>query len=133
MKSTKTAAVHIVDKVVGDQNIANLFSGIYSKLYNCLNDEEVFQNQEEINLAVQSKCAVDLCESPNCHIISPDMVFKAINKLNMHKKDGIYKLDTNNFIHGDGQLHYLLSKIFQSMLTHGVCNIKLFQSMKEQI
>ena len=129
MNSSKTAQVHIVDKVEGDQNIADLFRDIYSNLYNCIEDNNIYDIQLEIQNEVRDKCAVGLCRSPNCHNISTCMVERAIEKLNPHKKDVIYNLDTNNFIFGKGQLQGILAKLFQYMLTHGICNMKFFKSI----
>ena len=129
LNSTRSTPVNVIDKVKGDQNIADLFKNNYSTLYNCLDDKELSEMQAVIEDDVLNKCAAGRCDSPNCHIITANMVAKAINKLNNHKNDEIYNLNTNNFIYADGNLFGLLSRIFQSMLTHGICNIKFYKSV----
>ena len=65
----------------------------------------------------------------NSHEISPNIIANAITKLNKHKKDEIYDLNTNNFIFGTPKLNTVLSKILKSMLLHGVCNVKFYKSI----
>ena len=129
MKSSNLSLPEVVDGNITKQDIANGFAGIYSELYNSIQDPEINHTKESVNQSINIKCAVGLAYV----IIATAIVFplilwkKAIKNLKSGKRDEVYDIYTNNIIHAPEQLSDKLASVITAMITHG-CSDEYFNS-----
>ena len=115
----------VVDNVVGDHNIANLFKGQYDKLYNETSCE--FDISNVLFEDICNKCCSGMCNFD--HSISKKDVEDSVKKLKCDKKDPINDLISNNLIHGSDKLFTHLSLVFQLLINHGISDASLNASI----
>ena len=101
-----------IDGVVGDEEIAQLFSDKYNHLYNSVSYDVDEMNviNTEINKQIKENVAYD---------ISVDEVIEGVQRLKRGKSDGEEGLNSNHIIHGPKILFVLLALIFNSILVYG--------------
>ena len=127
MKNSNISLPEVVDGNITKQDIADGFAGIYSELYNSIQDPEINQTKESVKQSINNKCAVGQCNNSHCHSVSSDLVKKAIKHLKAGKRDEVYDIYTNNIIHAPEQLSDKLASVITAMITHG-CSDELFNS-----
>ena len=101
-----------IDGVLGDEEIAQLFSDKYNHLYKSVSYDVDEMNiiNTEINKQIKENVAYD---------ISVDEVIEGVQRLKLGKSDGEEGLNSNHIIHGTKILFVLLALIFNNMLVHG--------------
>ena len=101
-----------IDGVVGDEEMAQLFSAKHNHLYNSVSYDVDEMNviNTEINKQIKENVAYD---------ITVDEVIEGVQRLKLGKSDGEEGLNSNHIIHGPKILFVLLALIFNSMLVHG--------------
>ena len=101
-----------IDGVVGDEEMAQLFSDKHNHLYNSVSYDVDEMNviNTEINKQIKENVAYD---------ITVDEVIEGVQRLKLGKSDGEEGLNSNHIIHGPKILFVLLALIFNSMLVHG--------------
>ena len=101
-----------IDGVVGDEEMAQLFSAKHNHLYNSVSYDVDEMNviNTEINKQIKENVAYD---------ITVDEVIEGVQRLKLGKSDGEEGLNSNHIIHGPKILFVLLALIVNSMLVHG--------------
>ena len=101
-----------IDGVLGDEEIAQLFSDKYNHLYKSVSYDvdEMNSINTEINKQIKENVAYD---------ISVDEVIEGVQRLKLGKSDGEEGRNSNHIIHGPKILFVLLALIFNNMLVHG--------------
>ena len=111
-----------VDGSVGI-DACNVFKNKYYNLYNEAPDENLVEFLNNMEIEIERAC-VGSSTSSHLHVISDEMVKKAIGKLNKGKGDVSDLVFTDSFINAPLIVYEFLAKVFSSMLLHGFsCNI----------
>ena len=116
----------IVDGKHTESDIADNFAEIYSNLYNSINDDRLQYMINKVHGAVSDVCILGKCHD-SCHVITTEVVKRAISKLKRGKKDEIHFLSSNDIIEAQDILAPILSQLFSAILIHN-CTDKDFNS-----
>ena len=116
----------MIDGNTSESEIANHFANIYSDLYNSVNDNEIHEIKEKADQAVTTICGRGGC-CDSSHVITPNIVKRAIAKQKKGKKDEIHNLSSDNLIEAPNSLASPISQIFIAILRHS-CTDELFNS-----
>lgn len=104
-----------MDNITGNENIANIFSEKFERLYNSVG----YKNEDMLEI---TKTVDHLIDNDNCkssHIITIENILKAVDKLKTGKSEanGIF---SDHILQGPRRLHIILLLLLNSMLSHGV-------------
>ena len=103
-----------IDDEVGSGNIANHFAGIYSELYNRVEQDRELKNlQDELDNKVQ---AGDMFE---VNRVTEDVVKQALARMKTGKNDSIYDFQSDCLTEGPPGLVTHLTHLIRSFLIHG--------------
>ena len=102
-----------IDGVVGDEEIAQLFSDKYNHLYNSVSYAYGIDEMNVINMEINTQIKENVA-----YDISVDEVIEGVQRLKLGKSDGEERLNSIHIIHGP-KLFVLLALILNSMLVHG--------------
>ena len=109
-KSDKVTA-NIIDGK--DENVEEHFSGIYSNLYNSIDDKEAMKKMYvEVENKVNRKSLADVEK------VTPAIVKEAVNKLNNNKTDPTYSFTSDFLKNAPDILFSHLAVIIKSFLIH---------------
>ena len=114
-----------IDSISDSDDIASLFAGKFSALYNSVPcDEELMHNVcISVSESVNDVCICNKSDVNHLHNINVKQVMKAVNEMKSNKKDGTNMLISENIIHGTHKLYVLLSLLFTCMIIHGYCPV----------
>ena len=116
-----------MDKKVGSENIAELFSDKHQELYNSVKyDHDQLAIIRNNNMTDVTMCCMNAHSCNNSdnivhtHCVTHDQVRCAINKLKPGKSDCIDGMLSDNFKNDTLKLNICISLLFTCMLTHGI-------------
>jgi endonuclease/exonuclease/phosphatase family metal-dependent hydrolase len=112
MRRCSPSVAKIIDGVA--DNIPDHFAGIYSKLYNSVNDDEPLMNT--FNLVNKKITSLSMEQVMK---ITPEVVGKAISKLKSNKKDPTFFLTSDYLTNAPPVLYDHLSNLLRFYLIHG--------------
>ena len=95
-------------------DIAGHFKGIYSDLYNSVDDMD---NLFELKVEIENK--INFTQLFEVAKVTPDAVKEAASKLKDNKSDPTYSFSSDCLKHGPDKLYELLSVAIQCYLVHG--------------
>ena len=104
-----------IDEEVGDSNIANHFSTIYSNIYNKVDLGDEFEN---LCYDVDQEVAEDSFSLVNK--IDNELIRKALKIMQAKKADAIFNFQSDCIMNGPPALIMHLPNLVKSILTHGV-------------
>lgn len=110
---------NMVDDVIGEKDIVQLFSDKYQNLYNSVS----YDSNEMQNIILEINSKIDLissCCSHGNHDISVTDVLDAVAHLNSAKIDGSTNIMSDHIIHGSDRLCVYVSLLFTMMLKLGM-------------
>ena len=103
-----------IDDEVGSSNIANHFAGIYTKLYNQVEQaEDIKQLQEELNSKISSADIRDI-NRIDCNLIK-----EALARMKGNKSDAIFDFQSDCLINGPPELVSHLVQMIKTFIMHG--------------
>ena len=119
MKGSCRKTTNVMDNVVGNSDICELFRQKYNNLYNspAYNSNDLVN---ELQKSISKTCSRNCNSSKHLHFIRPRMVSDAICKLKSESYDKLYDLYAKNLTHGTDKLNVLLAMSFTAFLTHGL-------------
>ena len=77
---------------------------------------------DDVNVLVTNKCNNNNCTSSQCHVITKELLMKAVYNLKNGKDDETYYISSDHFIHASDIAIEKLSKILDLMLKHGIAS-----------
>ena len=110
----QTSISSIIDDNVGPENIANTFANIYNKLYNKVSNGEDLNNvRMEINKCISPASLSEL------NRIDEKLIRKGRNKMKSSKRDALFDVVSDCYIHGPPKLFEHLTAMIRMFLVHG--------------
>ena len=103
-----------IDEEVGGDNIANHFAGIYSKLYNKMEEDEKLDN---ILAGLEAKIGTDSVSQISR--VDENLIQNALNRMKANKRDAIFDTISDCYTHGPPQLLSHLALLVRIFLQHG--------------
>lgn len=115
IRKLRCSAPIIANKIDGKyENIPNHFAGIYSKLYNSVNDKgDLIDVQNMLNKNIDSNSVDEV------HKITPIIVADAVNHLKDGKADPIYDFSSDCLKNAPFIFYEQLASLFRKFLIHG--------------
>ena len=118
-------SVNIIDNVIGDVNISNLFKERYDRLYNEFDND--FDSFNVLYDDINCICCSNKCKFS--HNVTADDVKFSIKNLKLEQKDPIHQVFSNNLINGSSSLFFHLAMVFQLMINHGIVDASLSEAL----
>ena len=119
MRGTNNRLPEIVDDILGDEEISNLFGGKFDCIYNSVSYSSVELN--EIRNTIEKRIKDNILSPDN--ILSATLCTEDINtalqSLKAGKSDGNLGIYSDHIIHGTDLLYKYISMLFNAMLIHG--------------
>ena len=113
-RGTSSSFSSRIDEEVGAENIANHFAEIYEKLYNNVESgDEMNSIREAVHDGVNENSQVQISR------INEGLIQDALNLLKAKKKDAIFDICSDLFIHGPPQLVTHLTNLIRLCFSHG--------------
>ena len=126
LNSSPNTVTNVVDNVMGENNIVNIFKDKYRALYN-EHDFNYSSITRELNKLISNKCKVNKCNFN--HEINRYDVIEGIKNLKNNKNDPIYHITSNCIKNGSVFFHDKLAVAFKLMLSHGISSEQLNKSI----
>lgn len=104
---------NMIDGVIGEENISEVFANKYESLYNSVSYDE--NDMNELAKTLNARITDDTVQ----YHISYENVVAALSNIKRGKNDGYGMLYSDHFINGPSRLLVLLSMLFNSMIVHG--------------
>ena len=103
-----------IDEEVGGNNIADHFAGIYTKLYNKVDTNEMLDNiSTEFEAEIGAKNVTEI------NRITEKLVKDALNRMKANKRDAIFNTVSDCYINGPPQLLTHLTSMIKMYVQHG--------------
>ena len=103
-----------IDDEVGSKNIASHFAGIYSDLYNRVENGAVLdQVSERINSGINTTSKAQLDR------IDENLIKSALKKMKSNKRDAVFDTVSDCYSNGPPELVFHLTKLVRMYLSHG--------------
>ena len=119
LNGNKRTIANIVDDKNSDNEIAVLFNDKYNELYNSVSDDNFNATVKDVEKLVYDKCNKNLCNIPNNHNVTDNVIKNAIMRLKKGKDDEVYEMYSEHFINAPESMHAVFGKIISCMLRHG--------------
>ena len=103
-----------IDEEVGSTNIANHFAGIYSNLYN-----QVEQAQKITDLQVELNSKISSADISEIDRIDENMIRMALGRMKENKSDSIFDFQSDCLINGPPELLSHLVHMVKTFIMHG--------------
>ena len=104
----------VIDNEVGGSNIANLFAGIYSKLYN-----QKDYGQEISDLWGQLDKDISATNMSDAESINEDLIQEALRKMKGNKNDAVFDFQSDCLTSGPPELVKHLTNLIRAFIIHG--------------
>ena len=115
IRNNKVPVSKVVDGYTDEHEISALFANKYKELYTSVPFCQA--ELDRISTEIDAGLSLDNCSS--CFFVSCAEVHDAINKLNPHKCDGNFELNSNHFTYAGLDLSVHVAFIFTCLLCHG--------------
>ena len=103
-----------IDDEVGSKNIASHFAGIYSELYNRVeNGTRLGEISDRINSGIDNMSRVQL------NRVDENLIRKALKKMKSNKRDAVFDTVSDCYINGPPELVSHITTLVKMYLSHG--------------
>jgi hypothetical protein len=103
-----------IDEEIGSRNIANHFAGIYSKLYNQVEQgQQISDLQEELNSKISDADISDI------NRIDINLIKLALHRMKGNKSDALFNFQSDCLINGPPELLNHLVHMIKTFIMHG--------------
>ena len=103
-----------IDEEVGSKNIAKHFAGIYSKLYNKVNNGDKLEEiSDKINSGINDSSKAQLRR------IDENLIRSALKKMKSNKRDAIFDTVSDCYTNGPSELVSHITRLVRMFLSHG--------------